>query len=750
MSRVKQEQQDHSARRRRWFAVVALLLPLALLGLIEAGLRIGGYGYDTDFFKVERDAEGQSWLINNDTFMFRFFPPQLARWPGAFRIAADKPPEVQRIFVFGESAAMGDPQPSVGPAHILEVLLRERFPQQKFEVINLGITAINSHVILPVARDVATRGQGDLWIIYMGNNEMVGPFGAATVFGERAAPLPWVRFNLALQGTRLGQLVLSARQPGGGDKTQSAWGGMEMFLQNQVPPADSRRETVYENFDRNLRDTVEAGLNSGAKVALCTMSVNLRDCPPFASARNAALSSADKARFDLHYAAGLRLQTNGAFAEAAANFAEAAQLDSTFAELQFRMAQCLLETGKAREAQEHFQRACNVDALPFRADDRINNSIRSVAQDTRDANLVLCDVDTAVATQSANGIAGDDAFFEHVHFNFDGNFRVARAWADQVAQLLPATSTSAGNTNWLSQADCERAIGLSDWNRRLVISSVMSRLQMPPLSAQFNNATRMQALQQQIVSLGERQPTHALALARRDFAAALQHTPQNVGLLENLSQFCEVTGDFTNALAARREILKRLPHDTDSLVQAGRLLGKLGQLGEAEEKLRQATRQRPTLPGPWFELGVVLFTGAKYREALSCFERVHAQQPADVSTQIYLARTLSKLNRRAEAAHRYREVIARNPDHWQAHLELAEELVVANQAVEAIHEYQTAVQLNPRHPMMRINLGVLLARQNLLNEAIEQFESALKLEPTNAIATDYLRQVQARRGAAGQ
>lgn len=56
---------------------------------------------------------------------------------------------------------MGDPQPAYGASRYLEVLLRERFPHEKFEVVNLGVTAINSHVILPIAREVASRGQGD-------------------------------------------------------------------------------------------------------------------------------------------------------------------------------------------------------------------------------------------------------------------------------------------------------------------------------------------------------------------------------------------------------------------------------------------------------------------------------------------------------------------------------------------------------------------------------------------------------------
>ena len=151
--------------RRLWlFRIGALLLPVLALGLLELTLRLAGYGYSTAFFKEVRE-NGKTFAINNEAFSLRFFPPELARWAGTFKFAKAKPADVRRIFVFGESAAMGDPQPAYGASRYLEVLLREKFPDEKFEIINLGITAINSHVILPIARDVAASGQGDLWII---------------------------------------------------------------------------------------------------------------------------------------------------------------------------------------------------------------------------------------------------------------------------------------------------------------------------------------------------------------------------------------------------------------------------------------------------------------------------------------------------------------------------------------------------------------------------------------------------------
>ncbi|MGH8024785.1 MAG: tetratricopeptide repeat protein, partial [Limisphaerales bacterium] len=246
-----------------------MLLPCLLICLLEAGLRLSGYGFDPHFFKRIRIG-AQDYFVQNDSFSYRFFPPEIARNPGAFRMRCVKPPGAIRIFVFGESAAMGDPEPAYGPARYMEAQLRAKFPGTQFEIINTAFTAINSHVILPIARECA-KHDGDIWIIYMGNNEMVGPFGAASVFGRRAPPLPYIRFLTAIQTTRTGQfLVALARKFHRSASQFPSWGGMEMFLKNQIPPDSPLKQTVYRNFDRNLDDILRAGAACGAKILLNT------------------------------------------------------------------------------------------------------------------------------------------------------------------------------------------------------------------------------------------------------------------------------------------------------------------------------------------------------------------------------------------------------------------------------------------------------------------------------------------------
>ncbi len=180
-------------------------VPLLFLALLELGLRLAGFGYPTAFL-LKSSNHGEKTFVQNNQFGWRFFGPRAARLPDATSIPRAKPPDTIRIFVFGESAAYGDPQPRFGLPRMLEAMLELRHPDKKFEVVNAAMTGINSHVILPLARDCAEAG-GDVWVIYMGNNEVVGPFGAGTVFGNQTTPLPLIRAGLALKATRTRRIV---------------------------------------------------------------------------------------------------------------------------------------------------------------------------------------------------------------------------------------------------------------------------------------------------------------------------------------------------------------------------------------------------------------------------------------------------------------------------------------------------------------------------------------------------------------
>src|ERR1044071_5096558 len=134
------------SRTKKWVLgmVGFVLLPLLVLAAVELALRVAGYGYATSFFKPLR-INGVDCLVENDKFGLRFFPAEIARSPAPVVMEARKPAGTYRIFLLGESAALGDPRPAYGAARYLQTLLQERYPATKFEVICGAVTAINSH-----------------------------------------------------------------------------------------------------------------------------------------------------------------------------------------------------------------------------------------------------------------------------------------------------------------------------------------------------------------------------------------------------------------------------------------------------------------------------------------------------------------------------------------------------------------------------------------------------------------------------
>jgi tetratricopeptide (TPR) repeat protein len=476
-------------RRWRFWApriATSIFVPLLLLGVAEGALRLFGVGFSTDL-TVPCTVHGQPGSCYNLFFPAPFFPPGMIKTPQAYAIPADKPRGTVRIFVLGESAAMGDPDPAYGFSRYLEVMLRQRFPSTKFEVVNTGSVAINSHVLLPIARELANQ-RPDLFIIYSGNNEVVGPYGPGTALTSSAMNLPVIRASIFARSTRLGQLLTKV----GTQKRE--WGGMEMFLDKQVPASSPLMPATYRNFERNLRDTIAVARSSGARVIVATVATNLKDCAPFASSHREGLTPDALRSWNALVQQGSDLENSRSFPEALKAYLSAAQIDDQYAELEFRIARNSWMLGDYRAARQHFLRARDLDTLRFRADSRINDINRAAAHSSSGTELV--DADEIFAKESPNGIAGSELVYEHVHLTPEGNYLLARAMFQQIASKLPpqeARSSQAGDvsSDIPSQSECEQRLAFTPHDRLRITRDMLQRLQKPPFTNQLNHSDQV-------------------------------------------------------------------------------------------------------------------------------------------------------------------------------------------------------------------------------------------------------------------
>ncbi len=745
-SRSRREKGWAIWRPRLLRVLLAILVPTLFFGSIEVALRISGYGHPTSFLLPARIGDRDMW-VDNPRFGWRFFPSRIARSPAATAFTVKKDPGVYRVFLFGESAALGDPRPSLGVAPHLEVLLEDRFPGTRFEVIPAAMTAINSHVMRDIAGEVA-RYEGDLWIVYAGNNEYSGPFFPKTSLGGGTVHQELVRWLMRARATRLGQWLNHLMEGAQSRGRPTEWAGLKAFRDSELAPTDPRRQVVEEAFRRNLDEVVRTAWRAGVPVIVSTMATNLRDCGPFGTWKSPGLSSNDVARV---LAAFQAAPTNtGPAGDSAAGWREAAkgcrlllEVDPRDAETHFRLGVCELALGNATAARTEFLMARDLDALPFRADSGLNLAVTTVAEEAKGRRLGYVDAQKALADASDFGITGGDLFYEHVHLNPEGNYRLAVALADAVLPWLPKEIAEKGKNAWPDAATCAEQLGLSDWNRYAMLEDIARRLNEAPYTSQFNHGTQRRRINEQMSELRERLHPREVADAKERFQTAAKRRPDRVWIHQNFAEFLEMAGDTEAALAEWKTVATLVPHHYLAPYQTGRLLARLKRFDEAQERFQAALRIRPDLDEAHLDLGQMYAAQKKWDEALREYADFQARRPDDPRVLVRKADVLAARGQRAEAIQSLRDAVALRPTYGEARYLLGVELGVDGKFAEAEPEFREVVRLNPENALARFNWAVSLAKQARYADAIREFEEVLRRNPGNAQARQYLNALKA-------
>ena len=583
--------------RRLWlfrFVAVFIIPALMILGL-EIGLRVFDYGVPTGF-TLKQPVHGQERILSNPYFMWRFLEPQLARVSSPFSRPLKKAPGTYRIFVLGASAAEGIPEPAYGMTRVLDAMLRDQYPGVDFDVINAAITAINSHVVLPIARE-CSRLESDLFVIYLGNNEVVGPYGAGTVFSPLASNLSMIRVGIALKATRLGQLLpnimAKIRRR---DRAQPArWLGMEMFLNNQVRATDPGMETVYHHFERNLSDICRVAQESGIPAIVSTVGVNLKDSAPFASQHRPGLSDQDIQAWEEMVREGETLREQGKFEQAIERFLQAERIDADYAELHFRLGRCYWAVREFKKAKERYVKARELDALRFRADTRINEIIRRVAGGKSEQGIHLVDSLQILEANSPEHTPGNELFYEHVHLNFRGTYLVARALFLQVQRVLPEwVSRHASGDAVLSERECERRLAYTGWDRLVIAKGLLDQLQEPPFTNQLYSNKQVEELSEEVEMLK--------AQCTRDeyqqevleqYKVALENYDTHWRLHDSYARFqYKCLNNPREAEKHLKVAIEQCPQSAIELFRLGKMLSAQKMHTEAEQYYRKAARWR--------------------------------------------------------------------------------------------------------------------------------------------------------------
>lgn len=406
------------AWKRGLFMAITLALPLVVLGIAEVILRLSGWGGYPSFFRIAGQLpSGASVALVEPaaTKPYFFANPTRPGYAEETNFLMPKPPGTVRVFIVGESAAKGYPQPrNLSMQSFLQEMLGDAWPDKKVEVISLGTTAVASFPLVYLTRE-ALRYDPDLMVFYVGNNEFFGAYGVASINSFGTLPtwaLPWMR---AFRGLALVQAIEGVIR-GKADESRTL---MEQMVGKTVIPADSPlRAAAARNLQTHLGRMVEATTRAGIPAIVCTTASNESGLAPL-----------------------------GEGGDAAATFARATRLAAA---------------GDRAASRQAFLAARDLDTMPWRPISATEDAIRRAAADHA---AVFCDVAEVFRGLSPEGATGWDLLDDHVHLSLRGQAEAARAMvatmSDLPEPLRVAPERLESLPDWKSYAE---RLGTNEWD----------------------------------------------------------------------------------------------------------------------------------------------------------------------------------------------------------------------------------------------------------------------------------------------
>lgn len=394
--------------------------------------------------------------------------------PGFQFFAAEKPANGVRIFVLGESTTAGFPYSAQGSfANLLRLRLEPHLAGRPLEVVNCGITALNSYAVAEFVEELAPH-EPDLYVVYLGHNEFYGALGPASrvAFGRSRELVQGLRWVLDLRLSRTLARGLEGLR-GSEERVQGQTLMGAMVGQTGIRRTDPIFGATLAGYESNLRRIVSNA--RGVPVVFCEVVSNLRDQPPFESLHApdfpagevegfaqslqrvgvevvAALAADPPATVAADVATEVERLVAADPGHAAAVYTaarlallrwcnEVAQLrtplagavppslpDSSTARPDRPAAGGIAARGPAPEAiRDLFVLARDLDAIRFRAPSEINATLRKVTAENQSRGVGLVPLEEWFVEAAAYGIPGFGHFVEHLHFNLEGADLAARA-----------------------------------------------------------------------------------------------------------------------------------------------------------------------------------------------------------------------------------------------------------------------------------------------------------------------------------
>lgn len=570
------------------FKIGSIVVPLLLILGCEFILRLFNFFPPPPLF-IPINQSGRAVYQVNTNFPERYISPRQATIPVIFPdvFNQSKSSGIIRIFTLGGSTTAGFPYDfQVSFPQQLKMILSRSFPGKKFEIINLGISAINSFSVLDLLPEVLDHDP-DLIIIYMGHNEFYGVYGSASTFS-----IPFngvlIRFYLKLQKVRMVQglkklvnHLLPARKIQSEHETF-----METSLADKSVLYHSKKyKQTITNFHTNLDLILGKCRNKKIPVLISDLVSNIRDFPPFRSFPGmAGQEEINATRID-----GDRLFNHDQNKNSISKDDNSLSPVNLSADAWFRTGKNSLSQGDTIQARYYLNGAKDRDLIPFRASGEINDIISQLAIKY---NYQLVDMEDEFNHYSDKGIIGNDLICDHLHPNVEGYYLMAATFYRVILQnklFGPSDTSFHLSAQPYHVTAMDRNIGIMKLNQ------ITSRPPFPrgyPQHKMMGDSLSIRYAKEYFYRQKSWLQAHyALAdeylkkkeylKSQQEYEAVMAFYPEDPDPLLQLARLCELQGEFDQC---REFYLKALPKSD----QQGAIYFKLALIEHKQKNMNDA------------------------------------------------------------------------------------------------------------------------------------------------------------------
>ncbi|MGC2063422.1 MAG: tetratricopeptide repeat protein, partial [Thermodesulfovibrionales bacterium] len=195
------------------------------------------------------------------------------------------------------------------------------------------------------------------------------------------------------------------------------------------------------------------------------------------------------------------------------------------------------------------------------------------------------------------------------------------------------------------------------------------------------------------------------------------------------------------AEARYRLILEKSPKHADALHLLGMVAFQTGNHAEAEKLIKQAIAVDNTTAFFHLNLGNVLKSLKRNKEAIASFMTALSLQPEMAEAHYNLATELCESGNLEGSVSHFKAALRSNPNLAEAHFNLGVALKQLNRKEEAIESCIRAITIMPDYYDAHYNLGLIYHEMKQYDKAVAQYELAVKGMPRNAHAHYYLGNV---------